>query len=91
MMSASGSEVNWRGQRKSVENTFSAAVKLVSEGKQINFDGVKVSPRELKITRSDDKNTTAHLFLRGDGMLVGSWTQVGLLSFTNLNAVIKVE
>jgi hypothetical protein len=72
-------------------NTFSAVIKLVAEGKQINFEGIKVSPRELKLTRSDDKNTSVYLFLRGDGMLVGAWTQTGLLNFTNLNAVIKVE
>jgi|ERR1051326_3876375 hypothetical protein len=72
-------------------NSFTAIIKLPLEGKQIKFDGEKVSPRELRLTRSDDKNTTTYLFLRGDGMLVGSWTQFGLLSFTNLNVVIKVE
>jgi len=43
------------------------------------------------LSRADDEKTQAQLFLRGDGMLVGSWQQFDLLGFTSARLVIKID
>jgi hypothetical protein len=71
--------------------TFKATLKLLTDNKQIAFNGKRLSERELVLTRSDDEKTAAHLFLRGDGTLTGSWQQFDLLGVTSARIVVNVD